>query len=740
MISPEKTSEPVEPIAPYPGLRPFKAHEWSIFCGRERLVDDLIERLETDNLLLVHGGSGCGKSSLVIAGILPALQYEVRLEGGELLDATIRPSQGPFGALAAELAKLGPPDDARRAEYWAEKLMANAGIVPLIEARLGEQQKFCLIVDQFEEIFAWAHDRRSSDVEVLVRFLVEVSRAASTRLFVLVTIRSDFLGACSQYRGLSDIINERQYLLPALDEKGIARAIVEPARMFNGTVEPSLVQRLLIDAAAGSDPLPVLQHALMRMASLKMIEAGAPWSIDETDLAQVSGTTNPLSEHAEGIWTTLSDKYLGRGAEAMEWILRALFDIEKVKDIVGTFAADGNNLLVERKGFEGEGKHRVDISHEALLRLWSRINGTRAGELGLKQKEIEDALMWRGLAFSKRSSDLLGPQSLSEAERFLARMTSAPERGRRYLSDDFVGKDVRDSPDWTNIATLIARSKRRQRFVGAAALLLLASAVLGIGLAYRQAASVEQQAERTADSLASQSARLKDTVEFQREEALQPTVADPLADADIVTGKAVLDGLESTGATLGDDTAYMWIGDADTPILEPLAAAATYNGLPCASTAYSARYDIALRSSLPTLPNRMAPRVGLVRKGEIVCALGKPLRWEQSGQSWLHVRPLIVATVYVQTTSLDSPNRTRLVSALRSAGYRVPGVQRLPAAKGSRDIRFCNQDEGARLAPGLQRVVGNVLGGDALPTISLAGRAACASGGSDILELWLDNL
>jgi hypothetical protein len=103
------------PRRPYPGLRPFEAEEWSIFFGREQMIDEVIERLSANRLVLLHGSSGTGKSSLVRAGILPKLARLHLRYGAPWLTCSIRPSGGPLWNLAKELARLdGAADDLTR--------------------------------------------------------------------------------------------------------------------------------------------------------------------------------------------------------------------------------------------------------------------------------------------------------------------------------------------------------------------------------------------------------------------------------------------------------------------------------------------------------------------------------------------------------------------------------------------------------------------------------------------------
>ena len=118
------------PAHPYPGLRPFETSEWPIFFGRERMIDEVIERLARYRLVLIHGASGSGKSSLVRAGIMPKLARQHQRHGSQWLTCAMRPSGGPLWNLATELARF---------EERAEDLAANVASLGITAAGFSVQ-------------------------------------------------------------------------------------------------------------------------------------------------------------------------------------------------------------------------------------------------------------------------------------------------------------------------------------------------------------------------------------------------------------------------------------------------------------------------------------------------------------------------------------------------------------------------------------------------------------------------
>jgi predicted chitinase len=481
------------PDGPYPGLRPFEPHEWSIFFGREVMTTEVITRLGRQNLILVHGASGCGKSSLVRAGVLPVLQSDHDLNRRDFRYSVIRPSQGPLDALAtALLAHLGPANGRNLEESWLDRFAIERDLVGTIEQRLqGKNATFCLVIDQFEEIFRWAEERDRAEAEFLVDFMRAAAAGdrVSRNFFVLATMRSDYLGQCAQFRDFAPVVNDCQYLLDNLDEFGVLRAIQEPAERFSGSVDPVLADRLRFMAKDDVDALPILQHTLMRMyEALPDKESG--WALDLQALAEVSGDTGPLSEHAEAIYQEVAAGSPEREI-AVEWMFRALTELDAggrairrpcrfeelvavsgtdeqtVGEIVDAFGRAGRNFLVVTSSEHGA--KEVDVSHEALIRRWRRIGdnsidpdtGQRTGWLF---REFQAGLIWKALAvFANRGETTIEPTMTRQWLNFFDQVEDRPAWAARYFVDPLPGIPPEKQPEWARVMALVAASKARLR-------------------------------------------------------------------------------------------------------------------------------------------------------------------------------------------------------------------------------------------------------------------------------------
>src|SRR5262249_45749816 len=221
----------------------------------------------------VVGPSGCGKSSLVRAGLISALETGFLTDAGAgWRVAEMRPGDQPLARLAHALlvpSALGPERGTDTFEGAIVQAMLRRGPLGLIEilheTRLPANENLLLLVDQFEEIFRFREQGNADDADAFVSLLLASSNQREVPIYVVITMRSDFLGDCALFAGLPEAINDSQYLTPRLSRDQIRAPITGPAHVFGGDVEPALVNRLLNEIGPDPDQLPLLQHALMRM-------------------------------------------------------------------------------------------------------------------------------------------------------------------------------------------------------------------------------------------------------------------------------------------------------------------------------------------------------------------------------------------------------------------------------------------------------------------------------------------
>ncbi len=415
-----------QPSNPFPGLRPFLTRERHLFFGRERQVAELVDRLGRTRFLAVVGTSGSGKSSLVRAGLLPELHGGNMVRAGTRWEvAVMRPGAGPMHNLARALLE-GDLYDAEQPDASAALLATlNRSRFGLVEAvRQSEVEpgtNFLVIVDQFEEIFRFHSQTAPGDEHAVdfINLLLEATRQDAVPIFVVLTMRSDFLGDCAVFSGLAEAVNEGEYLIPRMDRDQCQLAIEGPARVGGAGMAPRLVQRLLNEIGDDPDQLPVLQHALMRTwdhwsgrtaAAAASARGGTP--IDLEDYQEVGGMTEALSRHADEVYSGLPNDRQRRLAERL---FRALTErgadargvrrpvrldrlaeivdatSSEVIEVIEAFRAAGRTFLMPMEPAELRPETVVDISHESLMRVWQRLRAW-------VDEEAQSARIYRRLA------------------------------------------------------------------------------------------------------------------------------------------------------------------------------------------------------------------------------------------------------------------------------------------------------------------------------------------------------
>src|SRR4029079_11117958 len=319
MMSPAIESRTIS--NPFPGLRPFETDEYRLFFGREGQASALITLLDRSHCLGMVGTSGSGKSSLWRAGLLPALRGGLMAGAGSgWRIAIMRPGSDPIGNLATALADKNVLSEAggglapAEAEAVIEATLrrGSLGLVDAArQARLGGHQKVLVVLDQFEELFRFRAARPASstgdDASAFVKLLLEAAQQRELAIYIVPTMRSDFLGDCAQFQGLPEAINDGQYLIPRMTRDERRMAITGPVGVTRGKMAEPLINRLLNDVGDNPDQLPILQHALMRTWDYWAHHRRNGEGIGLEHYEAVGTMTDALSRHADEAFFELPD-------------------------------------------------------------------------------------------------------------------------------------------------------------------------------------------------------------------------------------------------------------------------------------------------------------------------------------------------------------------------------------------------------------------------------------------------
>ena len=277
-------------ICPYTGLRSFTEEESLYFKGREDDIDQATQQLQRNKFLMLTGASGDGKSSLIYAGIIPnARAGFLKSKYTQWCVADLRPERTPFHNLCKSIGKqLGI---ANTHTVQSELNHGFSAIIDLYKnskrhidtnsiawqsaddkgkaALKREAANLIILVDQFEEFFTNPENYHkgvpSGDANLVLNLLLETARIALEEdlpVYIVFTMRSDYIGQCAAFRGLPEYIGFSQFFVPRLNRTQLQQVIEEPSVLSGNRISRRLTERLIHDLTEGVDQLPILQHAL----------------------------------------------------------------------------------------------------------------------------------------------------------------------------------------------------------------------------------------------------------------------------------------------------------------------------------------------------------------------------------------------------------------------------------------------------------------------------------------------
>jgi WD40 repeat protein len=244
-----------------------------------------------------------------------------------------------------------------------------------------------------------------------VSLLLSLAEQRALPVFVVMTMRSDFLGDCDAFRGLPEALNRSQYLVPRLTRRQRREAIEGPVNLCGGVIAPRLVDRLLNDSAGDSDQLPIIQHALMRLWSA--VRASGDEALDLQHYDAVENLDGALSQHAEEALSGMSDNQLLLTASVFKALTLtdasnrrirrplSLSQVEaetcgqrgEIEEVINAFRGQGRSFLMPRAEVPLDSDTVVDMSHESLIRQWERLSVwvTEEAEAGTTYRRLTDA-------------------------------------------------------------------------------------------------------------------------------------------------------------------------------------------------------------------------------------------------------------------------------------------------------------------------------------------------------------
>ena len=359
---------------PFQGLYPFKYENHEFFCGRKELINELQKKLGESKFLPILGASGSGKSSIVMAGLIPVLQ----LEEPQLVMAYMTPKVDPLAQLEASLSSV-------------------------------QNKPYILVVDQFEEIFTLCNEKNKR--QAFIDKMLEISQNQQ----VILTMRADFWGECATHPKLRDLMEKQQKLIAPMNAAELRSAIDEQARKVGLRFEVDLVNKILDDLEGEPGAMPLLQHALLELWNRRH----GRWLLSQ-EYRDFGGVKKAIANTADNFYKELEaeqqklvrnifiklirldestveqgNRKDTRQRVESETLLSSNNDPNVIKNLLKCLA---DERLVITNSNDVTKKEEVEIAHEALIRHWQQLSNwldENRESLLLQQRIKREASEWK---------------------------------------------------------------------------------------------------------------------------------------------------------------------------------------------------------------------------------------------------------------------------------------------------------------------------------------------------------
>ncbi|CAD5944281.1 putative WD repeat-containing protein all2124 [Planktothrix rubescens] len=443
----------VIPPNPYQGLSAFQEKDAALFFGRETFTNQLVKVVETEKMVAVIGASGSGKSSVVLAGLIPSLRQQ-----GNWLIANLRPESTPFENLAKALlspvAQLETGEIEGVAEVNTDEINqlatdlqeGNRTLSDVVRS-IGSSRRFLLVIDQFEEIYTYPNQKSRQFLDCL---LDAVQKFSAFRL--VITLRVDFLGQAIEYNPFREQLDKwKPEFIGGMVRTELQAAIEEPAKKRNVYLEAGLTEHILNEVGEEQGNLPLLEFALTEL--WKQQENGL---LNRLKYDEIGGVEKALCRHAEGVYDALKEgdkertKQIfmklvspGEGTEYTRQLATRAEVEEENWDLVTHLATA--RLVVSNRNETTE-IETVEIVHEALIKAWPDLrkwieeNDTflrwkkrlKVAFLEWERNENKEGYLLQGAPLGEAEGYLLQRlEDVSKAERVFINLSLEQEKVRQ---------------------------------------------------------------------------------------------------------------------------------------------------------------------------------------------------------------------------------------------------------------------------------------------------------------------
>ena len=500
--------ELLETKNPYKGLRAFQQADAADFFGRTAMIQRVLDRLQEsvveNNFLAVIGPSGSGKSSLVKAGVLPALRSG-RIPGSEnWFYAEMVPGEVPLEELAAALLSVSTSPLPGVVDTLREHVDGLA--LGVYEALPSRDSKLLLMIDQFEELFTQVE--RESDRQQFLDLILNAVNAENSPIIIIATLRADFYDRPLLYQGFGELIRARTELVLPLNDEELAETISGPAFRVGAVLEEGLVETIIDDVREQPGALPLLQYALT-----ELFERREGALLTSAAYQDIGGTLGALAKRAEEVYRRFNEAgqnmarqmflrlvTLGEGQEdtrrrILQTELLTLGDREVVEDVIDRF---GRYRLLTFDRDDATRSPTVEVAHEALIRRWERLREwltESRNDVRLERELLNAAHEWE-TAKKDQSYLMQGNRLLTFEEWAESTNLRLNELELEYLASSLAARDEREAIERARQERERELERQKARNMRIAAAIFGVAAVLAVILslfAFDQRNQAEEQ-------------------------------------------------------------------------------------------------------------------------------------------------------------------------------------------------------------------------------------------------------
>lgn len=500
---------------PFKGLRPFRESDADDFFGRETLVQELLGKLGDEGdlarFIALVGPSGSGKSSVVRAGLVPALRMGALQDSDRWFIVDMLPGTDPFEELEASLLRVAvnPP-----VSLLGQLLDGERGLLRAVRRVLPEDEavELVLVIDQFEELFTLVKEPDITD-----RFMASLVTAVldpGSRLRVVITLRADFIDRPLAYMDFAELIRERTVFVTPLTPDELDEAVTGPARKAGLLLESGLASRIVRELGDQPGTLPLLQHTLS-----ELFDHRDGRRLTLTAYEQIGGVLGSLVRTAENVLVSLTDSgqevsrqlflrmvTLGEGVEdTRRRVLRSeVVALGEETDQV--IAAFGKARLLTFDRDLASRSPTVEVAHEALLREWPRLHtwlDESRADVRMQRALAHAAEDWQ--SHGQDDSFLLRGARLDQFAGWNeVRSVALTSEEMAFLEAGLVARDERAVVEAARRAREAALEDRSRKFLRGLVFVLAVAALVAVGLSIfafgqqRLAIRSEQEARRQA--------------------------------------------------------------------------------------------------------------------------------------------------------------------------------------------------------------------------------------------------